>query len=721
MEHKTVNLSVHVHNDKSWFFATDNVTGMKCVGVAEIVPEDTDVEVVGSFQVHRDYGRQFRIDRFILGDDKSIMVIMLGTIGLYGIGTKRAQQLVNICGTKTFEILDRAVDGDENAIKTITKVKGLTKPTVMLALSDWNEIRAWANTALYGYKAGLSPSQVKKAIVEFPFLKHVINEEPYRLTKVRGITFQKADEIAQMAWDGKIPIAKDSPQRYAAAIRHVLEEALKQGHLFLHTREAIHRAEELIDQYDIYDDLDLEEEGLVEYDDGLYLSWVDMIENNIVVELNRLIGYKSYLKKSIDPQQYTDLDLSQDQIDAIKTSISASVTVVTGGPGTGKTTCINTILNILEDSGLSYTLCAPTGKAAKRMEEATNRAASTIHRAIGWVPGSEPQDEVYTKFLIVDESSMIDTEMMSILLEHTNKTNVIFVGDADQLPPVGPGEPFMQMIESGKIPVAWLTQIHRQGKNSGIVHAAHSINNGIQLEENETYDDFRWVQTQNNDSIPLMLSKTLEGIMDKYGYNLNDVQVLTPLNVRDFGQRALNKIIQAKYNPGPLVQDSIPFKVDDRVIQTYNNYDLGVMNGEVGIVRYVATDEAEADMKKMQRRGLADKFSLEDPPKSSDPLVLEVDYGDRTIWYSRDDLYDLRLAYAITIHKSQGSEFPAVIMIVPHLWPDFELRQLIYTGVTRARKYCLIITPYGAIEKYIKNETRLHRNTKVAKRLQNVR
>jgi len=200
--------------------------------------------------------------------------------------------------------------------------------------------------------------------------------------------------------------------------------------------------------------------------------------------------------------------------------------------------------------------------------------------------------------------------------------------------------------------------------------------------------------------------------MDKYKFKLEDLQILTPLNKRDFGQKAINAIIQEKYNPGPLVQRSIPFKVEDKVIHIMNNYELGVMNGEVGKVTWIATERDE----EAARNAMGGQHIL--PTEEKQGAVLTVDYGDKVVHYAREELADLKLAYAITIHKSQGSEFPAVIILVPHLWPGFELRQLVYTGITRARQYCLVLTPYGAIEKYIKNEMRLHRNTMVAERLQ---
>jgi exodeoxyribonuclease V alpha subunit len=459
----------------------------------------------------------------------------------------------------------------------------------------------------------------------------------------------------------------------------------------------------------------LKDEGLVIFEDAIALKELFETEQKCakLLQILQTAPAEKRIQEqvallSIDPQAYapTGMTLSVDQKDAIRLALKEQVCIITGGPGTGKTTILKVLLDILEHHSISYTLCAPTGKAAIRMKETTGRESATIHRTLGLFAQNGPYD-VLTNYLVVDEVSMVDGGLLYHVLRalHAGQ-RLVLIGDVDQLPPVGAGEPFYQLILVGT-PTARLNVIHRQGKNSGIVAAAHAINEG-RIPEADSFDDFKLGIAGGNAQLPTNLMWMLERVMGKYNFTFDDIQVLTPVNDNPWGRKALNKILQERYNPGPFPLPGVQFKLGDRVIHLHNNYDLGVMNGEIGEVVWITPAILG------QRKTNEDLWDDED---KEDPTLLLVRFRDHSgnTKYNHNTLLQLDLAYSLTIHKAQGSEYPAVIMLVPLVWKQFALRQLPYTGLTRAKKYALMLCANDALKHYVENEERIRRYTLLAR------
>jgi exodeoxyribonuclease V alpha subunit len=571
-------------------------------------------------------------------------------------------------------------------------------------------------------------SQAKKAHSQFGTeLANIILTNAYRLTIVYGITWARADEIAQMEWPGKVPIGHNDPRRFAAALREVLEQAYGQGHMTLAKTEAIAKAQALAQptvntfEVDVLAHL-LDEEMILHNAGWLYLkrnygiemSTAAMIRAKQVTLRDPLIEWDGVATRL---NQYSTHTLSDDQVAAVEIALDHPLVVITGGPGTGKTTILATICNILEDHGESFTLCAPTGKAARRISEATSYAAGTIHRTLG-LYGDLIKECFRTHYVLIDESSMVDASLMRTVLEACQPdpaidwpgSRLILIGDVDQLPPVGAGEPFYQIIQAG-VPTARLTQIHRQGKDSGIVHLAHAFNTG-HVADVGGFEDVSIQRVSNNESLPAAALKTINDLSQRI--RLNNIQVLTPVNGTDYGQLKLNEQLQETYNPGPFSLKGLSFKKDDKVIHIHNVYDLHnrvVFNGMVGLVTWIADEEGERHMLHMQ----------EELGKEEMPIVLCVLFDGDTISaeYTREEaMHYLRLAYALTIHKSQGSEYENVVMLAPSVYEGFMLRQLVYTGLTRAKQTAVIITANTALERYVQNAQRVRRFTHLASMIQ---
>ncbi len=655
-----------------------------------------------------------------LADQASAMRVLLASGFLVGIKEVMAERVFQTFGELVFAKLDESLEDPT----VLQEVKGIGAKNCILIIESWKEQRHWAQAALISIRAGLSVLQAREAYQEFGMsLIPTINDNPYLLTRLTGINWDKSDQIAAMEWPGKTKIDHDDPKRYVAAVREVLRLAYNDGDMAMTAVDAISKAKDLakptiagFERKAIERFTSTPSEGLVAHGEWLFLKNNYLIEQETAAGIKRLMNRRSdpigdwaTIKESMD--LYANVPLSPDQEGAVQAALANRLIVITGGPGTGKTTTLRTLCNIMESRGLAVTLCAPTGKAARRMSEATGRPAATIHRTLGIMMHGERNMDFTTPVVMIDEASMIDAAIMLEVVSACVKDGVrlILIGDVDQLPPVGAGEPFYQIIQSGAV-VVRLTHIHRQGKNSGIVHVAHGFNHGqIVNIRDEKYEDIEIFGVSGNDSLAPKILSRVDRLIES-GVSLDDIVVLTPVNGHDWGQEALNRAMQDKYNTGPVPLAGVIFKEGDKVIHTKNVYDMRgqtVLNGMTGRVISVATvhEEKELDLK----RHMNGEDGL--------PIVVWVDFdGEPTSTsYTRSDLVHLKLAYAMTIHKSQGSEYDYVVMVTPFTHPNFMLRQLPYTGLTRAKKYCIIISAQSALRTYVENEERVRRVTFLAK------
>ena len=587
------------------------------------------------------------------------------------------------------------------------------------------------NILFYLSGLGISLSLSKKIYSIFrEDTLEIINENPYKLIKnVKGIGFLKADEIAL-----KNNLDKTSPYRIESAIIYILtQKAINFGHVFYPKDKLTEEVSSLIGIEKnliepIYMNLLLSSDIIVDnsFDEpNIYLDYLYISESYIASKLAKmalnedfkiLFNIDKEVKKSIENQS---IKLSEIQIDAIKSCFEENISIITGGPGTGKTTIINTISKIFIENGYNISLCAPTGRAAKRIEETTGIEAKTIHRMLGYIPSSyddighfeyNEDNPLDTDLIIIDEMSMVDVVLFEKLLRGIkDNTKLIIVGDVDQLPSVGAGNVLKDLINSNKIKFTKLIDIFRQSENSNIIVNAHKINNGKEPILNEKNSDFFFLNTDAPSITRNIVVDLISRRLPKaYGYDYSkDIQILTQSRKGICGVFELNKLLQDILNPKTEASDEILvgnklFRVNDKVMQTKNNYNLsfiddegeenfGVYNGDMGHIIFI--------------------------DKSSNKLTVEMD-DKRLIEYSLEDLDNLELAYAITIHKSQGSEFKSVIIPIFDGYKLLQTRNLLYTAITRAKENIVLVGDKNVMNNMIRNNTINSRYSNLEKRIQ---
>lgn len=695
-----------------------------------IFPED-EFEGEGYWANHNVYGYNF-----ILKWSKSIIPQSQKGIEEFlkrfvrGLGSKVANRIVEHFREETLYII-------ENDWRRLTEIP---RVGIKLAQKIHDKLvhhKRYEEIALFVLGNG---SNYKTALRIYEALGDTaigqIRQNPYCLCKIHKIGFEIADKFAY-----SLGFLKNDALRIKEAINYFLElDVRKNGNLFLYKKDMVENFLKVNGRFGAFrnqeDDnnitFEMTEQALQDLirdetivivkqpkeKDLVYLSRLYYIENKIVEYLKKLINEpKEPLCMKADVQQFLDkyygdnssIRLAKKQKEAVFMALFHGISVLTGGPGTGKTQIITTIIQCIKKFKPDATihLCAPTGKASKRMTELTGMEAKTIHRLIGLNGFKEDKEinEIDGDYLIVDETSMIDAYVTFKLLSAVGENmRVLFVGDYEQLPSVGAGLILRDLINSGKIPVTKLDEIFRQAKESQIVMNSHKIIRGIKTIDKDglTFDiskgDFYFIERNDRMIIQDNIIKSVKRFLEKDGYTLNDIQILTPVKKGDLGTNQLNFIMQQSFNPTSIDKNEIKlsetlfFREGDRVIQTVNNYDIEVYNGEVGIINKIYYDE-------------------------NDNVQVEVDYGDKIRIHDELSLEDLMLAYAITIHKSQGSEFPIVIMPIHNSQEKMLNRNLVYTAWTRAKQIVVNIGQKQTLDKAIDKNDNTTRCSKIKEKI----
>ena len=662
------------------------------------VPAGSVLLCEGDWKVDKRYGSQFVCQSWeevmpatVYGIEK-----YLGSGLVKGIGPKFAQLIVRQFGLETIDVIETDID-------RLYEVPGIGKKRVEKIRESWEKQKDIKNVMLFLQGHGVSTAYAAKIYRQYGKESiDLVKENPYRLADdIWGIGFKTADSIA-----AKMGYEKNDLRRCQSGLIYTLNQLANEGHVYAEEEQLVKAALELLeaDEVPIREALThmVQTEDLKLEDEAIYLPPFYFAE---VGTTNRLLALlhasdQDFTKKMNVQALSKEIGIEYDevQLQAIEEAIRSKVMVLTGGPGTGKTTTTQGIIAALKHMGLRILLAAPTGRAAKRMSEATGMEAKTIHRLLEFNPkdGYKRNDEnpLEGDALIVDECSMIDIILMNNLMKAIpSSMRVVFVGDIDQLPSVGAGNVLRDIIESEKIPVVRLTRIFRQAQTSRIVMSAHAINQGLFPDtSNGKQTDFFFIQQEEPEKVAEEIVNLVKNRLPKaYSQKVSNIQVLTPMQRGVVGAANLNMALQNALNPSQIAlnRGGYSFRQGDRVMQLRNNYDKDVFNGDLGYVESVDMEER----------------------------TLLVNFEDRLVEYEASELDELTLAYATTIHKSQGSEYPIVVM--PVLMTHYVMlqRNLIYTGITRAKKICVLIGTKKALSFAVRNMSVLKRNTKLKERL----
>lgn len=710
-------------------FHLNNEDGeVTCVGNFHFIEEGELLRMEGEYTTHKLYGLQFAVQTSEVCEPEDLVSIerYLGSGAIKGVGAALAGRIVKKFREDTFRII-------EEEPERLAEVKGISERKAREIAVQAEEKKDLRRAMIYLQKYGISTTLAAKIYQQYGRnVYRIIEENPYRLADdVAGVGFKTADEIA-----AKVGIHTDSDYRIRSGIFYTLMQSIGEGHVYLLKDALTWRAGKLleveIDNIEKYlMDLAMEKKVVLkEAEDGVrvYSSRFYYMELNVAKMLHDLniseeVSRERLLERLGKIEDATGLFLDEMQRKAVMEAAKQGILVLTGGPGTGKTTTINAMIRLFESEGMTILLAAPTGRAAKRMTETTGYEASTIHRLLE-VSGN-PEEETIggfqrneenpldTDVLIIDEVSMVDLPLMNALLKAVMPgTRLILVGDQNQLPSVGPGSVLKDIIASGCFPVVMLTKIFRQAGESDIVVNAHKINRGEPVILDNKSRDFFFLKRQEPNVIISVMLTLIQKKLPKYvNAGIYDIQVMTPMRKGLLGIERLNQILQQYLNP-PSPEKSEReyadrlFREGDKVMQIKNNYQLewkiqtkygltvdkgqGVFNGDMGVVREINTYEE----------------------------TITVEYDEhRQVIYPYSMMDELELAYAITVHKSQGSEYPAVV--IPLLQGPRQLyhRNLLYTAVTRAKKCVTLVGSEAVFQEMIRNNQDQKRNTSLAERI----
>ena len=685
------------------------------VGELYGVSEGEELRLTGSYSNHPKFGRQFKAMAYERRMPATAAAVrkFLSSGAVKGIGAVLASRIVDTFGDDTMTIL-------EETPGRLTEVKGISPKKADAIIKELGQMFGMRSAMNFLSSYGLTPAEGVRAWKKWgPITVDVVKDNPYLLCDEEiGVEFKRADEIAL-----SVGIEADSGKRLFGAASHVLRHNLKNGHTCLARQTVVQLVMRLtgVEEAAIEADIDqrIEEEELFSVQKNrefLFLPSMYNAERYIAMRLSMMLQNRFFVSRNIDEmidrtEAEKGIHYESLQREAIREALQKSMLILTGGPGTGKTTTLNAIIDLLEDEGLSIAIAAPTGRAAKRVSEVTGRDAKTIHRLLEVDFGSSEvttfvhneQHPLKADAVVIDEMSMVDTTLFESLLRGCRMgCKLILVGDSDQLPSVGPGNVLRDLIDSGCIPTVELKQVFRQAAESRIVTNAHRIVAGEYPDLKTKDNDFFFLRRQ---SAAAVLSTVTELVAKRlpasYGYSpLEDIQVLTPQRKGDLGVGALNESLQAALNPpqkGKREYKSTfaTFREGDKVLQTPNNYDIewekpgtgekgmGIYNGDIGII---------------QRIDLVGG-------------TMEIDFDGRRCEYTLEMAPELDLAYAVTVHKSQGSEYSAVVLPIFGGYDKLYFRNLLYTAVTRARKLLIIVGSESRVYQMVDNNRKMLRYT----------
>jgi len=675
------------------------------------------VDFTGEWTNHAKYGTQFTVDSFHIHSPttKIGLTKFLASDHFKGIGEKLAQELIDTFG----ESLPQVIEHDHHKL---TAIRGITRQKSEIIKEAWEKAKDTREQNILLQGMGLTPNLTHKVIDMYGAkAAEKITENPYQLAQdVWGVGFKRADEIGK-----NIGFTHDHAYRISAGISYSLIKALDDGHMFLPFEELTNQAQQIlsVDLVKVEGQIQaMLTNGVLVLDrdvsyNAIYLKAFHKAEDELATLLQKLDEphdddpfAKVPLKEisGLLESAVTDTALSSEQAMAVKTALTNPVSILTGGPGTGKSTTLNTLIKILEEVGKSYVLTAPTGRAAKRLAEISDRTSYTVHRLLKLQPGEvaafNAEDPLKYDIVIVDEVSMLDTFVMKALIAAVKPGSHIFlVGDADQLPSVQAGNVLSDIIHSKRFPVVTLTQVFRQAQESDIIMNAHRIKEGMGPEFKTENTDFYFIEVDTvEDARASIVDLVSNRIPTEFGFNpYEDIQVLAPLYKTPAGVSQLNIDLQQTLNPKKRGKNEIPFgytmfREGDRVMQLKNNYEKDVFNGDVGIVRDISVFDGSPEVSVSFGSG----------------------YQVHTVKYAREELMELTLAYAASVHKSQGSEYPVVVMPMVTSHYIMLQRNLLYTGITRAKNLVMLVGQKKALYMALKNDTPMKRYSGLKKRLE---
>lgn len=727
----TLSKVVFSNPESGWLVGvlTRSTNGMnddiKIVGFMGGIREGAILKVWGKNQDNKKHGPQFSVERFVevSPNTKKGILKYLSSGLVEGIGRGMAQRIVDRFGEETVEII-------ENQPQRLTEVEGIGLKRSRLIKKAFSEKKALRSTIVFLQGHGLNMGQAQKVFKKYG--SDAINQvsaNPYRLvTDIQGIGFLTADRMAI-----NMGISPDAPQRIEAGLLYTLTEAGDKGHCFLPedvlVKESVLKLqveedmvklgiEKILEKGWAVDEMiqpnaeaaenyqEQESNGKKRIIYPVFLHTAETETSRLVKRLlsNRARPLHQNLEKEMPVlQKNLGIEFSPAQCKALETSLEEKIVVITGGPGTGKTTLVKGLLHLFMKRNLDVAMAAPTGRAARRMKELTQHEAKTIHRLLEYTPHvnrfeRNVHNPVDADVVIVDETSMVDIELFHNLLKGISAdTRLILVGDADQLPSVGPGLVLNDIIGSGVVPTVRLTDIFRQARKSRIVMTAHRVNKGQPLDDGSSQTSsnlFIIEKTDPEEIIKLICKMAVERIPERFGMDpAEDIQILCPMKNGLLGTQNLNNMLRDLHNPchpcHPVDTTDNGLRPGDKVMQIRNNYDKDVFNGDIGRV-------------------------MEIDPKNKRFMV---EFDGRWLNYENSETSQLTLAYACTIHKSQGSEYPAVIAVFHNQHYIMLQRNLLYTAITRARKLCVLIGQKEALSRAVQNASTRKRYTRLANRL----
>lgn len=682
--------------------------------LADEAEEDAFVAIEGAWEEHAVHGRQFRSSGFLQGLPRTRLglEVFLAQAGIPGVGKKTAKAIADHFGVAALRIISEEPE-------RLADVPGVSAKRIQAITDKWDEAAKGAALAIRLRGLGLPPRTVQRVRERYgDRALAVVAREPYRLAEeIAGVGFRTADALAR---EQGLPL--DDPARIRAAAVYALDRARNDGHAYL-DRTGLTRAVTALsvptDGLDAaLDAVAMDRRVIIEpavdagdpfalpvphaddriFDPALWRAEVEVAEGLTARVEPDPDGHNSD-ELIARCARFEGVNLGPEQHEAVRQAITGGLVVVTGGPGTGKTTLLKVLLRVVRERGEKWHLASPTGRAARRLEEATGQTASTLHRLLEYRPGEggfqrDRDHPLEGDGLVIDEVSMVDIQLMHAVLRALpdGPFTLILVGDADQLPSVGPGQVLRDIIASGQVPVTRLSQVYRQGEASGILQAASAILAGSvpQSGERATYDDCFLLERSDTDkAVETVLAVVADRLPDNGFDPLDDVQVLTPTRRGPLGTEGLNRVLQDRLNPDgqEIKRGNKAFRVGDRVICTRNRYDVEVFNGDTGRVI------------------------------QADPKGLLVSFDGRMVPWSWEELASLELAYAITVHKSQGSEYPAVVLVLHPSHGIMLRRNLFYTAATRASRFLCVVGAHRAWSRAVSQAGGDERLTRLADRL----